>query len=207
MVKKTIGEKIRDAVKKTGLTQQEFCKRIGIGESVISRWLKGNRNPSITSLKKIADATNTPLNYFLGIEEIDTKTIQPLNESTTIKLPILTSVICGKPDYCTIDEQVIDDFAEVPKTLFPDGNFIVRCQGDSMLPEIPPRAYCIIKKTNIPLNNKNMLIKTSDGFTIKRVKIVEGKVNLFYLNPTGKELIVNGTIEIIGKVIGIYQRY
>lgn len=207
MVKLSVAEKIRNVVKKTGLTQQEFCKKIGIGESVISRWLKGNRNPSITSLKKIAEATNTPLNYFLDTEEIDTKTIQPLNESTTIKMPILSVANCGKPDFYTIDEQVIDDFVEVPKTLFPDGNFIVRCQGDSMLPEIPPRAYCIIQKMDTPLNNKNMLIKTSDGFTIKRVKIVNGKIKLFYLNPNNKELAVNGTIEIIGKVIGIYQRY
>ena len=207
MVKKTIGEKIRDAVKKTGLTQQEFCKKVGIGESVISRWLKGDRNPSITSLKKIAEATNTPLNYFLNIEEIDTQSIQPLNENTTIKLPILSVANCGKPDFCTIDEQIIDDFIDIPKALFPDGNFIVRCQGDSMLPEIPPRAYCIIKKMNTPLNNKNMLIKTADGFTIKKVRIVDGKIKLYYLNPTDKELIVNGAIEIIGKVIGIYQRY
>ena len=207
MVKLSVGEKIRNAVKKTGLTQQEFCKKIGIGESVISRWLKGNRNPSITSLKKIAEATDTPLNYFLGIEDIDTKTIQPLNESTTIKMPILSVANCGKPDFYTIDEQVIDDFVEVPKALFPDGNFIVKCQGDSMLPEIPPQAYCIIQKMDTPLNNKNMLIKTSDGFTIKRVKIVNGKIKLYYLNPTNKELVVNGTIEIIGKVIGIYQRY
>lgn len=66
MTKKIIGEKIKYAVKKTGLTNQEFCKKVGIGESVISRWLKGDRNPSITSLKKIAKATKTPLEYFIN---------------------------------------------------------------------------------------------------------------------------------------------
>lgn len=188
-----------------GITQKEIAKLLGVSHVFISTYLNGKRNPKPSTIHKIANALNVPPSYF--IEEIDTKTIEPLNESTTMKLPILSIAECGHPDFCAIDEQVIDDFVNVPKDLFPDGNFIVRCQGDSMLPEIPPRAYCIIKKTNIPLNNKNMLIKTSDGFTIKRVKIVDGKVKLFYLNPTGKELIVNGTIEIIGKVIGIYQRY
>lgn len=70
MVKKTVAEKIAEVVKKTGLTQQQFCKQVGIGESVISRWLKGNRNPSIKSLKIIADATNTPLEYFLDIDPV-----------------------------------------------------------------------------------------------------------------------------------------
>ena len=65
MTTKTIGEKIKNAVRKTGMTNQEFCKKVGIGESVISRWLKGNRNPSIKSLKKIAEATNTPLEFFI----------------------------------------------------------------------------------------------------------------------------------------------
>lgn len=188
-----------------GITQKEIAKLLGVSHVFISTYLNGKRNPKPSTIHKIANALNVPPSYF--IEEIDTKTIQPLNEKTTIKMPILSVANCGKPDFCTIDEQVIDDFVEVPKTLFPDGNFIVRCLGDSMLPEIPPQAYCIIKKMDSPLNNKNMLIKTSDGFTIKRVKIVNGKIKLFYLNPNNKELAVNGTIEIIGKVIGIYQRY
>lgn len=188
-----------------GITQKEIAKLLGVSHVFISTYLNGKRNPKPSTIHKIANALNVPPSYF--IEEIDTKTIQPLNEETTIKMPILSVANCGKPDFCTIDEQLIDDFVEVPKTLFPDGNFIVRCLGDSMLPEIPPQAYCIIKKMDSPLNNKNMLIKTSDGFTIKRVKIVNGKIKLFYLNPNNKELAVNGTIEIIGKVIGIYQRY
>ena len=65
MVKKLVAEKIAKAIKEKGLTQQEFCKKYGLGESVVSRWLKGNRNPSIKSLKIIAEATGVPLNYFL----------------------------------------------------------------------------------------------------------------------------------------------
>ncbi|MBQ2219300.1 MAG: helix-turn-helix transcriptional regulator [Elusimicrobia bacterium] len=65
MVKKTVAEKIAQAIKEKGLTQQQFCKKYGLGESVVSRWLKGNRNPSIKSLKVIANATGLPLNYFL----------------------------------------------------------------------------------------------------------------------------------------------
>ena len=122
----------------------------------------------------------------------------------TTKLPILTTVVCGKPDYCTIDEQVIDDFAEVPKKLFPDSDFIVRCIGESMLPEIPPQAYCIIKKIDVPLNNKNMLVKTENGYTIKRIKIVDGKIELHFLNPSGKK-ITPKEIKIIGKVVGTYN--
>jgi SOS-response transcriptional repressor LexA len=188
-----------------GMTQKELADKLDVTKSFISIYFNGKQEPKPATIHKIAKALNVSPSYF--IEEIDTKTIQSLDETTTIKLPILSIAECGKPDFCAIDEQLIDDFIEVPKVLFPDGNFIVRCLGNSMLPEIPPQAYCIIKKMEIPLNNKNMLIKTTDGFTIKRVKIIGGKIKLYYLNPANKELKVNGSIEIIGKVIGIYQKY
>lgn len=198
-------KQLKKIMAEKGITQNEIAKKLGVSHVFISTYLNGKRNPKPATIYKIANALNISPSYF--IEEVDVQSVQPLDETTTIKIPILSIANCGKPDFCAIDEQVIDDFIDVPKALFPDGNFIVRCQGDSMLPEIPPQAYCIIKKIDTPLNNKNMLIKTADGFTIKRVKIVNGKIRLYYLNPTNKELKVNGNIQIIGKVIGIYQRY
>lgn len=198
-------DQIKKLMLEKGLTQQELAKKLNVTKANVSVYLNAKRNPKPATIHKLAKALNVSPSYF--IEEIDTKTIQPLNETTIVKLPILSVAECGKPNFCAIDEQVIDDFVEVPKVLFPDGNFIVRCLGDSMLPEIPPQAYCIIKKMETPLNNKNMLVKTSDGFTIKRIKVVGGKIKLYYLNPPNKELKVVGTIEIIGKVIGIYQKY
>lgn len=65
MSKNILGEKIKEAVKKTGLTQTEFEQKFDISENLVSRWIKGDRNPSIKSLKKIAEATRTPLNFFL----------------------------------------------------------------------------------------------------------------------------------------------
>ena len=198
--------KIKNLMAERNINQSDLAKELGITRGVVSGWFRGVRNPKRETLEKIANVLNVPLAQLLIDDDIDIKTIQPLNPLTTIKMPILSVAICGKPDFCTIDEQVIDDFVEVPKAVFPDGNFIVRCLGDSMLPEIPPKAYCIIKKMDIPLNNKNMLIKTTDGFTIKRVKVIDGKIRLFFLNPADKELKAK-EVQIIGKVIGIYQKY
>lgn len=201
----TFGIKLKRLLEEKNITQTKLAEMLDCRQSIISRWIKGiSANPKKETIDKLANALGVSPTYFL--EEIDVSTIQPLNEQTTIKMPILSVAICGKPDFCTINEQVIDDFIEVPKALFPDGNFIVRCIGDSMLPEIPPQAYCIIKKMETPLNNKNMLIKTTDGFTIKRVKVIDGKIRLYYLNPANKELKAS-SVQIIGKVIGIYQKY
>ena len=198
--------RIKKLMEEKNINQSDLAKELNITRGVVSGWFRGVRNPKKETIERIAKVLKIPVSQLLFDEEIDTSTVQPFNDITTMKLPILTTVICGKPDYCTIDEQVIDDFIEVPKALFPDGNFIVRCIGDSMLPEIPPQAYCIIKKMETPLNNKNMLIKTTDGFTIKRVKVIDGKIRLYYLNPANKELKAS-SVQIIGKVIGIYQKY
>ena len=196
--------KIKNLMAEKGINQSDLAKELGITRGVVSGWFRGVRNPKRETIEKIANVLKVPLAQLLIDEEIDTSTVQPLNDITTMKLPILTTVVCGKPDYCTIDEQVIDDFAEVPKKLFPDSDFIVRCIGESMLPEIPPQAYCIIKKIDVPLNNKNMLVKTENGYTIKRIKVVDGKIELHYLNPSGKKIIPK-EIKIIGKVVGTYN--
>ena len=199
----TFGKKLKRLLEERNITQTKLAEMLGCRQSIISRWIKEvSANPKKETIDKLANALNVSPTYF--IEEIDTSTVQPLNDLTTMKLPILTTVVCGKPDYCTIDEQVIDDFAEVPKKLFPDSDFIVRCIGESMLPEIPPQAYCIIKKIDVPLNNKNMLVKTENGYTIKRIKVVDGKIELHYLNPSGKK-ITPKEVKIIGKVVGTYN--
>ena len=196
--------KIKNLMAEKGINQSDLAKELGITRGVVSGWFRGVRNPKRETIEKIANVLKVPLAQLLIDEEIDTSTVQPLNDITTMKLPILTTVVCGKPDYCTIDEQVIDDFAEVPKNLFPDSDFIVRCVGESMLPEIPPQAYCIIKKIDVPLNNKNMLVKTENGYTIKRIKVVDGRIELHFLNPSGKK-ITPKEVKIIGKVVGTYN--
>ena len=194
--------KLKHRLLDLGITQKELADKMGVHKQVIANWLNGSRNPKRENIKKLCEILDLPMSFFY--EDVDTSTVQPFNDKTTTKLPILTTVVCGKPDYCTIDEQVIDDFAEVPKKLFPDSDFIVRCIGESMLPEIPPQAYCIIKKIDVPLNNKNMLVKTENGYTIKRIKVVDGKVELHYLNPSGKK-ITPKEVKIIGKVVGTYN--
>ena len=63
--KQVLLKKIKEAIKETGLTQQEFARKAGIGETMISRWAKNDSRISLSSLKKIAKAINKPLAYFL----------------------------------------------------------------------------------------------------------------------------------------------
>ena len=95
MNKNILGEKIKEAIKKTGLTQTEFEKKFDISENLVSRWIKGDRNPSIKSLKKIAEATNTPLNFFLDnnlISDASIKKESNIDEKIDLILKKITSI-------------------------------------------------------------------------------------------------------------------
>ena len=56
---------IRKRIEK-GLTQKELAKRIGTKQSAISRLESGNYNPSLSFLKKVADALDTRLKVLLS---------------------------------------------------------------------------------------------------------------------------------------------
>ncbi|MDR0646546.1 MAG: helix-turn-helix domain-containing protein [Elusimicrobiota bacterium] len=59
-----IQEKIRQAMKEAGLTQTKLANKLNVKHPLINAWLSGRRNPTVTSLKKIAAATGKPLQYF-----------------------------------------------------------------------------------------------------------------------------------------------
>ena len=52
---------IMDARIRAGMTQTELSKKTGISQADISRLENGTRNPSLSLLKRLADAMNTTL--------------------------------------------------------------------------------------------------------------------------------------------------
>ena len=52
----TVGECIKAARKKAGMTQKELADKLGIPYQGISQYERGIRNPKIATVKKIAEA-------------------------------------------------------------------------------------------------------------------------------------------------------
>ncbi|MCR5636963.1 MAG: helix-turn-helix domain-containing protein [Clostridiales bacterium] len=64
------GEKIKDARKKTGLSQEEFAKKIGVSLRTVTNYETGDRYPKKREMYYIiADVLNVDINYLLTEDE------------------------------------------------------------------------------------------------------------------------------------------
>lgn len=58
--------RIREIRKKCGLTMKELGERVGVGESTISQYETGKRQPDYEVLLRIADYFGVSVDYLLG---------------------------------------------------------------------------------------------------------------------------------------------
>lgn len=60
----TIGERIKAARLKAGITQEELAAKLNITYQSIGQWERGKRTPKPQTLKRIADALGVPVSEF-----------------------------------------------------------------------------------------------------------------------------------------------
>lgn len=61
---------IRGSREKTGITQEEMARRLGVSNKTISAWEVGRRNPKSTMLPKIAEVLGCSIMELFGEEAV-----------------------------------------------------------------------------------------------------------------------------------------
>lgn len=64
--------KLSALLKREGIHQSAFAQRVGVGNSTVSRWLTGERRPSLTLAQRIFNETGgdvTPNDWLSPIDE------------------------------------------------------------------------------------------------------------------------------------------
>jgi transcriptional regulator with XRE-family HTH domain len=61
-----VAERIKALMKENGLNQVQLAKKAGIKQNTISSWLKGKKEPCITSLWLLADCFKVDIDYLVG---------------------------------------------------------------------------------------------------------------------------------------------
>ncbi|MDR0579551.1 MAG: helix-turn-helix domain-containing protein [Campylobacteraceae bacterium] len=66
MKKLNVGQKLKEAMLNSRMTQVELAKALGIKQSSVSRLIKNINTPKIKTLTKAAKVLGVPLNFFLN---------------------------------------------------------------------------------------------------------------------------------------------
>lgn len=189
-------------------SQTKLAQLINVSQPTIARWLTGSIDPSAENIIKMSKAFNCSeeevRDALAEINEFsqEIKAV-PLTNSNTIQLPILADVPAGLPEFSDRDVEM---FVDIPRFLFPNADFIVKCIGDSLEPKIHKGDFCVIRKMSDPIYGRAMLIKSENGVCMKVVKEgKDGMPKLCSTNPKYKPFTPK-ELTIIGLIIGHWSR-
>lgn len=188
--------------------QTKLANDLKISQSTIACWISGRNKPSPDMIKKMAKLFNVSVSDIYAVFEEDKEFSRsfraiPLTDKNTISLPILADVPAGLPDFSEAD---VETFWDIPRWVFPGADFVVKCNGDSLEPKLHQGDYCVIRKTEEPLNGRAMVVKTENGVCMKVIKkLADGKIQLCSTNKKYPPFIPND-LTIIGLIIGSWSR-
>jgi repressor LexA len=195
-----IGLTIRELRRKQGMTMKELGQKVGLSESMIWRYEKGDLKAlNMELVKKIAKVLEVAPEVLLGWAESE----KPLPENVflppeTRKIPMLGEIACGTPKYAAQEFEYVDGPVKA--------DFCLTARGDSM---INARIYdgdiVFCHAQDSVENGEIAAVIIDDEATLKRFYKIENTVMLKPENAKYKDLVYTGeqinNIRIIGKAI------
>lgn len=211
---------IEDKMKEDGLSLSELARRVGMAKSAISRYFNRTREFPLNRINDFSNVLDLDPKYILGFEDqsdiqelydklephrqrkvydfADHQLYEQINnveEETEIYLYGQTAagapIAYGDTSYETIS-------ANVPKGA--DGALLVR--GDSMEPLIEDNSIIFYKKQPVVENGEIAIVELNGSeVTCKKFYFDGEKAILKSINNKYEDIIVEGEIRIIGKVI------
>ncbi|MER2107420.1 MAG: helix-turn-helix transcriptional regulator [Solibacillus sp.] len=77
----SLGIRIKHLREKNNISQIDFAKKIGVSNTVLSRYESGDRKPDYDTLQLIADFFEVSTDYLLGRTDIPALTLQENDEA------------------------------------------------------------------------------------------------------------------------------
>lgn len=171
-----IGERIRTARLKRGLTLLEVANKVGKTEATIQRYESGNiKNLKNDTIKDLADALNVSPAYIMGWEELETSQL-------SAEYPYYpVSVSAGVP--VDIGSVTDAETISVPDVILgrhagSKDIFFTRVNGESMNKIIPDGSLIAVKRVTPDQIKNGDIVVYSNGydFSVKRFYEFEDKL-------------------------------
>ena len=65
----TFGEKLKEARKAAGLSQEELAEKLSVSRSAVAKWETGSGMPDVSNLKAMAQLLSVSVDYLLDEDE------------------------------------------------------------------------------------------------------------------------------------------
>ncbi len=118
-----VGPKIKELRVKAGLTQKDLADKLHVTYQAVSRWEKGDAEPSISTMKEMCDILNCSIEELLEMENKEEKQeeVKPAEEKVTVVEKVIVQeakpilAIC---DHCKKAIYEEDDVKRIEETYF-----------------------------------------------------------------------------------------
>ena len=189
---KEFGNRMYNARKAKGLTMKELGKIVGLHESTINRYERGEiKSLDIEKAKEFAKALDISEAYLMGWQD-EKRDSEPI--------PLLGTIAAGAP---LLAEEHIEDYFNLDSSI--DADFALRVRGDSMLGAgIFPGDVAFLRKQPVLENGEIGAILIENEATLKKFYEDNGTVILQAENDKYQPMILtNGYVKVLGKLVAV----
>jgi repressor LexA len=193
------GEKLKNARKEKGLSQQKLADLIGVNRVAITNYETNKNTATYENIMKLSEV--------LGVELAS----EEKNIGTIKCIPLIGKASCGIPI-----NYDLNGYDKVPISTkdYKDGMYAVEAEGDSMLPKISDGDIVYCKAENSEHIDSGAIVhyQINDESGIKKYKLSDDGKNIFLipLNAEFDTIIINCDDPVtlkLSKVTGIYRRF
>ena len=199
---------------KSGLSQEELGKALGMSRSAVGMYEQERRVPDLETLERIADYFNITISELTGNVKSSAVSDAPTeyHRIKMVKIPLLGTVAAGIPISAIED---IQGYVEIPERWTHSGEyFALTIKGDSMFPDIHDGDIVIVKSQPVADNNDIVIASVNgDEATCKRLKRYETELCLVPINPDYETMrftpqeVNTLPVSVLGKVIELRRKY
>lgn len=195
--------KIREARRARGWTQQDLAERMGTTQQTIQRYERGTRSLRASVLARLSEVLDVTVAYLLGMDD---EGYAP--QAGTVDVPLYGAIAAGKPL-----EEAGSKLHPVPAEVrgrWPNA-FLLHIEGESMNRILPSGCYALVDPcAAIDYDGQPYAVRVGDlGPTVRRVRRIPGGLRLapdsndpsfqpqdFHLAGQGET-----TLSVIGRVV------
>lgn len=218
-----IGERIKNARIKKGLTQEELAGLLGYKSKSSVAHIENGRDIPRAMVVKLAQVLDTTPSYLMGWDDTSEKTANepqppiktsdkllwmdtaPFHPDQMTPIPVIGKVAAG---YTCIAEQYIEGYALADPDSLTDGYdyFWLRVTGDSMEPDIREGDLVLVRVQEAVESGECavVLVDEEDGL-VKDIEIGKDHVTLCSKNPNYPPKVFvreeANRVRIVGKVV------